>query len=328
MPSPRLRAVALLALAATAGCSNAGENSAFGITKTGKVDVLVYLDRDGSRTPTQPDTVFRGARVGLLTGTVDDTAAIRTTDAQGIASFLPVPLGTYQVTVDPKSIGDTIRVQQIDSATARVTATDTARASLVRLGYREVSTATLRTLPPGLRVLVRGVVLAGVQSFRDTTSHLSDSTGSLRLTRALNAIGGAGNNPGDSIAAIGTTATRDGQPVLDLARIVTFQRGGVAPVPLAVSTLTAAGAQGGRLDAGLVQVTGATIIDTATVAPDFRVNISDGTGIVELRLDGTQSYNRTAFRPGRTLDARGVLVPDGAGRWRLKPRSVNDVVLF
>ena len=84
-------------------------------------------------------------------------------------------------------------------------------------------------------------------------------------------------------------------------------------------------ASGGVLDAALVQVIGAIISDTATVAPDFRVTASDGSGPVQLILDANLPFSRTAFRPGRSMNVKGVLVPDGQGGWNLKPRDIGDV---
>ena len=96
---------------------------------------------------------------------------------------------------------------------------------------------------------------------------------------------------------------------------------------IAVSTATAASASGGLLDAALVQITGANIADTATVSPDFVIHASDGSGALTIVIDPTLNLPRTVFRPGFSLSARGVLVPNGAGAWVLKPRNGGDIVL-
>ena len=100
-----------------------------------------------------------------------------------------------------------------------------------------------------------------------------------------------------------------------------------SPIPLAVSTANAATAGGGLLDAALVQITGGIISDTATVAPDFRITVSDGSGPLRILLDGNLQIPRSIFRPGNSMSVRGVLVPDGVGGWMLKPRFGGDIVI-
>jgi hypothetical protein len=315
------------ALLLAAACSNSGSNLGPLPALTRTVQVGVYLDRDGSRTVTPLDTVFVRARVALLIRANSDTFRSALTSANGTARFTEVPLGQYTVTIDPKSVGDTVQIQAIDSTNIRVTAADSAGVGvLARLGYPEVSIRQARTLAPGRRVFIRGIILAGVQSFRDTTSHLSDSTGALRLTRVSLRGGLAGNNPGDSVSVLGLTWSRAGQPTLDLASVSRFGTR-PPPIPLPVATGNASSAANGTLDAALVQITGAIISDTVTVAPDFTVTVSDGTGSLEMLLDGNIPFPRTQFRPGRSLNARGVLVPNGVGGWVFKPRELGDITL-
>jgi hypothetical protein len=117
---------------------------------------------------------------------------------------------------------------------------------------------------------------------------------------------------------------RAGQPTLDNAIISRFATR-PPPTPLPVSTAAAATANGGLLDAGLVLVTGATISDSGTVAPHFQVTASDGSGNLKILLDANLNFVRSNFRPLRSMNVRGVLVPDGAGAWILKPRDGSDV---
>lgn len=327
-PLSRLLSCALFAAGITAACSNAGSDFGLSVNTTNAVTVVVYLDRDGSRTPTTTiDTVFNGARVALVITGSSDTLKTVISNAQGTARFNGVPLGRYRVVIVPTSIGDTIEVQKIEPESLTVAATDTNTVVLARLGYPEVSIRQARSLPAGRRVFVRGIVLSGVQSFRDTTSHVADSSGQIRLTRVSLRGGLTGNNPGDSVSVLGLTSSRAGQPTLDNALLAKFgQR--PAPIALAVGTGTAANANNGLLDAALVQITGALISDTATVAPDFKVVASDGSGTLTIILDGNINFNRTAFRPGRALNVKGVLVPDGLGGWSLKPRDGGDVLLL
>jgi len=325
----RTRVVALVALGLLAACENSGLDLGFPPEETGTIEALVYLDRDGSRTPTFPlDTLYPGARVALLRRGSGDTVTTTVSGQFGIARFSSVPLGEYRLGIVAGSLGDTIAVARIDSADVRLETTpDTLRVTVARLSYPEVSLREARNLPLGKRVFVRGVVLVGVQAFRDTTSHVSDSTGAMRLTRVILRGGLTGNSPGDSVSVLGLTSTRAGQVVLDQAVLSRF---GTRPPPIPNPTTTgiAATASNGTLDAALVQITGATITDTATAVPDFQVTITDGSGSLVVLLDGNLNFVRTAFRPTRTMDVRGVLVPNGVGGWSLKPRDPADVVLF
>jgi hypothetical protein len=314
-------------------CQNAGSDLGFSALATGTVTVGVVLDRDGSHTLTPIiDTAYAHARVALLAKGSTDTVRVLNTDLQGIAKFETLPIGEYRVTVVPSSIGDSLVVAKIDSSEVRLTAGEPDQVVIVRLGYPEVSIRQARALPFGKRAFIRGVVLAGVQSFRDTTSHVQDSSGQIRLTRVQLRAGLTGNAPGDSVSVLGTASVRDGQPTLDLALVSRFGSR-PPPTPFFVSTANAATANGGVLDAALVRVTGAIISDTATVAPDFRITASDGSGPLNIILDATLPFSRTVFRPtvggvpGRSINVTGVLVPNGQGGWNLKPRDVSDVVI-
>jgi hypothetical protein len=316
---------ALAFLGAVSACDNAGSDLGFSESRTTAVTVGVYLDRDGSRTLTVLDTVFANARVALIQLGNNDTARTMVTGTLGLARFDGVPLGQYRVAVVPSTIGDSIEVAAVDSATIRLVAADTNREVIARLAYPEVSIRAARALPLGRRVFIRGIVLAGVQSFRDTTSHVSDSSGQIRLTRVTLRGGLLGNAPGDSVSVLGVTSSRAGQSTLDNAIIARFNQR-PPPPPLPISSATAATASGGVLDAGFVLITGAIISDSGTVAPDFRVTASDGSGDLRILLDANLPFARSQFRPLRSMNVRGVLVPDGAGAWMLKPRDVSDVV--
>ncbi len=326
MPRTALVTASLTIATVLAGCSNAGAALDFTLDATGSIGVLVYLDRDGSRTPTPFDTTFARAKVSLRGPSGNAVIRSVLTDNEGLARFDRMPLGQYRVFVDSTNLGDSVFVARIDSVAVRITATDTADGAIVRLARPEFSVRAARALPAGRPVFVRGVLLSNLQSFRDTTVHLADSSGFLRLTRASLLGSGTGTNYGDSVAIIGVVSVRDGQPTLDLARIARLvQR--PPPVALPLPTATAATADLGRLDAALVQVTGAVISDTVSAAPDFRLTVSDGTGALNVVLDATLNIPRTVFRPGRSINVRGVLVPTGAGSWTLKPRDAGDLVV-
>ena len=111
--TPLRRAGLAFSLLGTA-CVNSGSDLGFGPDEARVVAVVVYLDRDGSHTPTQGlDTLYRGARVALFARGSVDTFKVATTNTFGTALFSQVPLGQYRVAVVPSSIGDSIEVQAI-----------------------------------------------------------------------------------------------------------------------------------------------------------------------------------------------------------------------
>jgi hypothetical protein len=307
-------------------CVSAGSDPASTDDPRGRGD---HLDRDGSRTPTPVlDTLYRGARVALLVRGSVDTFKTATTNTLGTAIFTGVPLGQYRVAIVPASIGDSIQVQAIkvglvDTNEVQVTFADDTSYAEGRLGYPEFSIREVRNLPLGRRVFIRGVVLAGVQSFRDTTSHVTDSSLAIRLTRVAPGGGLTGNNP----------ATAPGDRHLDLLRPADAGQRERTRLPRLSSADPTAGQHRTAstaswvLDAALIRLTGATISDTATISPDFRVTISDGTGSLVMILDANIAFNRSQFVPGRSMQAVGVLVPDGVGGWVIKPRQVADVLV-
>ena len=315
-------------LLAAAACNNAGSDLGPAALPTHSITTQAFLDRDGSRTfVVGIDTLFPGAVVSLRPAGGGQAIQTVTTAIGGVARFDNVPLGEYSITVSPASLGDSIVVAEILTSPVKVEVADTNTNVGIRLTFPEISIRQARLLPAGKRAFIRGVVLAGVQSFRDTTSYIADSSGQIRLTRVSLRGPLTGNNPGDSVSVLGVASSRAGQPTIDLAVISRFgQR--LAPVPLPLSTGGAATAAGGVLDAGLVIITGAFISDTATVAPDYHVVGNDNTGPITVVLDGIINFNRANFRPGRTMNVQGVLVPNGTGAWVLKPRQISDAQTF
>jgi len=325
-PSRRLAVAVALSLA-LAGCDPAGLDLGFGAEPTGEVAVGVFLDRDGSRGATPFDTVYQGASVSLRPIAGGAPVATTTTDIQGIARFSQLRLGDYLVTVAPTSIGDSIQVSDVSPDSIRVTAVASQVPVTVRLAYPETSIRQARLLPPGRRVFVRGQILSGVQVFSDLSAHMNDTSVAIRMTGVALLGGLTGNSPGDSVVVVATTGQANGQPILTSATL-TRVAARPAPVPKAITSGVAANAQNGALDADFVLVSSVVISDTATVGADFRVTASDGSGSVTILLDANIGFVTGGFRPARTMSVRGVLVPDGLGGWRLKPRGGGDVTFL
>ncbi len=312
-------------------CGNAGESLTFPALPIGGIGVSLYLDRDGTGSFTTSDTTFAGVRVALLAAGGTDTIRTVLTSATGVAIFDSIPIGRYRVAVDRSTLGDSIRVVVGDTGSITILARpDSSSASRqVRLGFEEVSVATARALPAGRRVMVRGIVVSPMQAFRDSTMFLEDATGALRITSARHWPGRVGNNIGDSVAVLGTTGTSIGQPVLLGGRVQSFAPRPV-PVPRLVTVAEARTAKGGTLDAALVQVTNAKVVDTATVAPDLRVTFSEAADDADRAtalFDQLLQAPANIFTAGRSITVRGVLVPRGDGTWTIKPRNGSDLTL-
>ncbi len=319
-----------LFVAAVAGflgtaCTGAGEDRVLAIQTSGVLTGLVYFDANANREPDVNDTPLAQVRVALLAAGTSDTVVIATSDDQGVLDLSSVPVGDYRVVVDTTTIGDTTIVARIDTADIRVTPDDSVDIA-VAISFPLLLAAEARALPVGSKVFVDGIALNTAGTFGDSTMHVADTSGTIRAIKT--GLGVA--FPGDSVRLRGTMATRDGQPVLNLDRRAPLVLAiAELPVPDTLTTVTAAAANGSVLDAAFVVIDSARITDTATVTNDLVVTVDDGSGALDVALDGDITFNLGPFLiPGADLTTlKGVLVSDGAGSWRLKPRSAADVTL-
>src|SRR5690606_11415896 len=102
-----LAAIALGASAALAACENAGQDRVLAIDASGSVVGIVYLDRDGNLELEVPaDTHATGVDVSLVPRGAREPVAVATSGQDGTFRFDAVPVGSYRVTVDTTSIGD------------------------------------------------------------------------------------------------------------------------------------------------------------------------------------------------------------------------------
>jgi len=191
------------------------------------------------------------------------------------------------------------------------------------LNFPEFGVAEVRALPPGQRVFTRGIVLNVRNQPGDAVVHIREGNAYLRLT----GVTPVALTIGDSVRVRGRSATSVGQPVLDDVTIFRLVQQTAFVTPVEVSSAAAATAQGGSLDAALVRIRDAVILDTVSVDGNLRVTANDGSGPVVVFLREFINFNRAQIVPGQTLfqQATGLLVPepDGSGgtRWRLTPRA-------
>ena len=275
------------------------------------------------------DTASGGSLSGRLVRVVD----ARVTDTLTANTDLLVTLddGSGPVTVRVTATSGVVRSDRAPAAVLDVTGVLAPTIGGWRLQPRSpaditvdvavVTASAVRTLALGTRVVVTGVALGSWNVFGDSTIHFADATGNLRATQVA-AFTAA---PGDSVRLTGTVATRDGQRVL---ASVTPERLGVGTTRSAVdvSTQVAAQASGG-LDAALIRVRDAVVSDTTRENVDLVLTVSDGSGDLRIVADADAGLSTGPLVPGAVLDVTGLLVPTGAGQWRLKPRADGDITV-
>ncbi len=321
--------LAVLAAAAMAACSNAGESRILSVSTTGIVKGLVYFDKDGDRTLSAADDSVKNIRVRLLSLNGADTVSTAVTAVSGQYRVANVPVGTYRVSLDTTTLVDTAVIAQLDSTQITVLPNDSTFV-IIGVGYPHVSIRKARTtVPLGHRVFIEGIVLNAPGNFSDTTMHVQDTSAAIRMTRVL----ATSANPADSVRVRGTVSTRDGQHTLDV--VSTFV---VTPsfLPSAV-TLTVGQAQtakSGTLDAQQVQILLGQVADTSRDVLGFHLSVNDTSGTVDVLLDpipfplsSLPPVPGSPYIPGSKFRIIGLLVPTGApGVWRIKPRSQSELV--
>ena len=315
-------ATALLVL--VAACSSAGEDLTLPPTGQGLLGVSLYFDRDGSGGPSPFDTAYVGALVELFVDGGVERVVLRPTEENGVATFFNVPYGRYRFEVDPESVGDSLPVIDGDGGLLEVRADpdSSVLGAVVRVSHATETIEGIRSASQGRRVFVHGIVTAGFQSFSDSSMFITLGGASLRITGASHWPGRNGNNVGDSVVVLGTTALDEGQPVLAGGRVLSLAED-FEPVieEIGVGDIRSGG--GGDLDAALVSVTDSEIVDTATVNEDFHVTVVSGADTALVVVDGNISIPTDAFAIGRDADWIGLLVPDGQGK--LVPHASADL---
>ncbi|MGH7483875.1 MAG: SdrD B-like domain-containing protein, partial [Longimicrobiales bacterium] len=183
MTPTRLLAPALV-LAGTllpAAC-DARPDELAGIDATGGLAGVVYIDRDGDGVLETTDAGAADVRVELVPAGRDVAVDSARTTTDGAFLFESVPVGVYGVRVAPADVPDSLVVTDIDSASVTVPA-GAAPVVVIALSYPSATTAAARSATAGTRLFVTGVALSAWGTFGDSTMHVRDETGALRLVR-------------------------------------------------------------------------------------------------------------------------------------------------
>jgi hypothetical protein len=320
--------VSSLVLGLTA-CDETGSDRILTVDATGSLVGIVFLDRNGSGALDPTDGPLPGVALRVVAQGAREPVARVVSTAAGTMSVDGLPVGDYNLVLESPTVPDSVRLIRIsanpaasDTTKAHITAGDTTAVAVI-LGYPTETVAAAKALPSGRRVFVEGVTLNAWATFGDSTLHVADTTGVIRVTR----VTAVAVSSGQRVRILGTTDVRAGQRTLTDA--VAFPLGsGQAPAPIPISTGVAATADNGRLDAALVRVTQTTILgaETNTVG-DVALTVTDGSGLLQVLLDRDTGISPVPYIPGAMLAATGLLVRNEAraGEWQLKPRSVADL---
>ena len=323
-----LAGAALVGAFAIAACESAVSDRILALDAEGAVLLLVFVDEndDGQYNPTPVPGELRpsGIQVNLQLRGNPQLVPGGLTDSIGTRGFR-VPIGRYRAVVAQDALGDSLIVA---AGTQEFTVGENDSIGvIVALTFMTRSITELRALPLGAKTWVRGIVMNVPSAFGDSTVHLSDSTTAIRASGVRPQLPIA---QGDSVRFLGRRSVRDGQPSLQVFSIVVEAIGTPTP-PDSLSTLDASSASSGARDARLVKVTAAMVSDTVTVNGSKTMTVDDGTGPLTIALPPNTGFNPlTQWRPGITIDAVGLLIPDAAttGTFFLKPRNRPDLTIL
>jgi hypothetical protein len=318
----RIAAVALCCALGAAACESTGERT-LGVEGTGVVIGVVGVDLVGAGQLGANAPAMRDLEVVLRSRSGRGIMARTTSMVNGVLVFQGVPVGEYEVTVGPGAVPDSLVLVRVDSANVKLGANDTLFTSIV-LSYPNLSIDAARAAPVGRSVFIEGVVLNAWPTYGDSTMHIAGETAGIRLIRALPTAAVVG----DSVRVRGVRGTRDGQPVLNNA-VLMFLRAVEPREAETVDTETAASADGGRLDALFVRVAHSEVTDSATLpSGDFQLTVDDGSGPLNVVFDRNITFRLGVVGPlfEHTLEASGLLVPNGDVTWSLKPRIATEAV--
>jgi hypothetical protein len=302
-----------------AGCRDEG-----GITdpEFGTVTGYAFVDRDGdSMFDADEDGIAAGVSASLLLDATGDTVARATARADGTFTMPRIPVGVYRLVASRGVLGDTVEVQRVEAARFSVIARDTVHTTIT-LGFPAVTVADVRAgMPAGRRVTLRGIALNGRTTFGDSTVHVRDHTGALITARVSGTV-----SAGDSVRIVGTTSTRNGQPIVTDASAALIRASVGAGTPDSLGTAAAATASGGARDADQVRVAAQIVGSLTLPSGELQITVDDGSGPLSVLFDRDVTFTAGPYVPGALITVSGVLVPSGAGAWTLKPRTADEAV--
>ena len=306
------------------GCELATDVELIEFSGLGQVSGVVYRDQNGSGVFDEGDVPLDSVAVAVAPPGSNEFAGSTVTDSTGTFTLDGIPAGTYELRTDLLDmLGDTVEVLEAPPVTYAVNSGDTVQ---LRLGvtYPTLTISQVLAAPSGRRVFTQGIALNARDPFGDGVVHFQAGSTYLRTTDVERAPLGAG----DSTKVLGSTATSLGRTVLTGVTPLVLIPSAVVPLPIELTTGSAADASSGVLDAALIQIRDANIQSVTDLGQGaYRIRANDGSGPVDIEIPGYLAHDGTDLVPGRTVTrATGLLRPasDG-GDWRIHLRNSSDL---
>ncbi|MGW8267031.1 MAG: hypothetical protein ACWGSQ_11735 [Longimicrobiales bacterium] len=309
------------------GCDTPQPGEVLSVDAVGSVAGQLLFDANGNGGADQADRPLRGWTFNL-NQPAGGTVASGVTDSAGVALFEEVPVGRLVPALSETQLGDTLSPIASTFPTFTLAAGDEVGVvSVVTLPSYSVADA--RDLPPEKPVFVEGVALNGFPTSTERNLHLRNGESFIRVL----SVDSGFVSIGDTVRVRGRTARSQGVPVLDGKAV--YRLGSTSPTPTAVTLLTgeAADARGGALDAALVAVFDAEILEVRDERNEgVRMVVDDGSGPVTIHFRAFLNVDPDAIDPDtdHLLRATGLLVPAQTGggvAWEVQPRTIQEVVV-
>lgn len=313
-------------IAALTGLSACDRDAPFGPDPSAEASIVLraFYDYDAQAGFGGADRPATGLRFQVLLPGSSSPVVEAVADTSGAATLEGIPVGTYDLRVDPTFLGDSLVLTEIDST--RVTLTPDGVVSVtVGVSPPVMTIAAARALPEGRRVWIEGLALNRRGQSVDGAIHLLGGGGEALRTVFPSATGGA---EGDSLRILGRTVNQGARRYLTDGRSLSLAQAVRPVLPLEVEVGAVADAGSGALDARLVLVRNAQVTDTASVPfVGTRVTVGNGDAEFEALLLSQNGFGATIVPGTPVIAMAGLLVPDpgAAGAWRLIPRGQGDV---
>ncbi|MFO8175022.1 MAG: hypothetical protein R6T96_12115 [Longimicrobiales bacterium] len=326
-----LRQLSLAALLAAplalGGCDDPGKGDVADIEAVGAVGARLIFDTNGNGRVDSGDRVLSGWTVNLEQP-AGGLIASQVTDEEGEAIFEEVPVGRLVAGVPDEELGDTVSLLPSSVQPFILEAFQSVQLTSV-VTLPSFTVQEVRALPSAKPLFTEGIALNRLVQ-GDMTLHIWSGSTYLRILSVEEATT---FSPGDSVRVSGRTAVDNGVPVLDGQAVFRLVSSARAPTAVKLSTGEAAGARAGSLDAALVEVNSADVLEVLDQGNDgVLVRVDDGTGPLRVRF-------RSFFNldPG-SVDAEtdsfgyavGLLVPvrlENSVVWEIHPRTPSDVLI-
>lgn len=294
------------------------------IESTTAVSGFFYLDVDGSETLTGVDVPLQGGIVILTAPGTDQVLGADTSLAGGEYVIDGVEVGTVEISVSPDFLADSLLQVPLDTAQFSLRA-DEQRRQDMGVTFPQRSVLEARAEDTGITIFTQGVVVNSRGQAPGGAIHVEGPDATIRVI-VPPAVQGL---VGDSVRVRGRTGVDLDQPALLDGRLYGLVPGARDVDPRVVRLAEAGSADGGSLDAALVEVTQGTVVAQDTIPEGFLLTLEEGSDSLEVRLRREQGFGALPNEIGApVIQLVGLLIPVPAdGTWQLVPRNPLDYVL-